>query len=252
MLLIDIISRIISSQNSKSAWNELLLFTPANLSKPKRGGAKRNLSNLINKRTAKRDKDHPWDSLPTITTTNNARKINDEDQLLVSAMRAKLEAGNFKAALRILCSDDAPAPPNDATLQVLKDKHPGPTVDRRAPIDPTGNLRYTPLQISPDDVRKSLLTSSLGSSGGPDGLTPQHLIDLLAGDSDSGLLNALTDLINFMLAGKFYSEINTIIYGGWLIALSKKDDEVRPIAVEYVLRWLAAKCPNSHVIEDRS
>ena len=130
------------------------------------------MSNLINKLTAKWDKDHPWDSLPTITTTNNARKIRDEDQLLALVVRFKLEAGNFTAALRILCSDDAPAPPNDSTLQALKNKHPRPAVDRQAPIDPTGNLRYTPLEISPDDVRKSLRTFPLGSSGGPDGLTP--------------------------------------------------------------------------------
>ena len=104
-------------------------------------------------------------------------------------------------ALRILCSDDVPAPPNDATLQVLKDKLPAPAVDRRTPIDSTGNFRYTSLQINPDDVSKSLRTFPLGSSGVPDGLTPQHLIDVLAGDSDSRLLNALTDLTNVMLAG---------------------------------------------------
>ena len=108
------------------------------------------------------------------------------------------------------------------------------------------------MQISPGDVRKSLRTFPLGSSGGSDGLTLQHPIDLLAGDSDSRLLNALTDLINLMLAGKFDSEINTIIYGARLIALSKKDGEVRPIAVGYVLRRLTAKCANSHVIEDGS
>ena len=167
-------------------------------------------------------------------------------------MRSKLEAGNFKAALRILCSDDASAPPNDAILQALKDKHPGPAVDRRTPIDPTGNLRYTPLQISPDDIRKSLPTFPIGSSGGPNGLTPQHLIDLLAGDSDNRLLNALTDLINLMRAEKFDSDINTIIYGGWFIALLKKTAKCEPIAVGYVLRRLAAKCANSHVIEDCS
>ena len=77
-------------------------------------------------------------------------------------------------------------------------------------------------------------------------------MDLLAGDSDSRLLNTLTDLINLILAGKFDLEINTIIYGGRLIALSKKDGRVRPIAVAYVLRRLAAKCANSHVIKDRS
>ena len=187
----------------KSAWNELLLFAPAILSKRKRGGAKRNLSNLINKRTAKWDKDHPWDSLPTTTTTNKAHKTRDEDQLLAWAVRSQLEAGNYKAELCILCSDDggAPVPPNDATLQALKDKHPGPAIDWRAPIDLTGNLRYTPLQIGPDDVRKSLRTFLLGSSGGPDGLTSQHLINLLAGDSDSRLLNALTDLIILCVQG---------------------------------------------------
>ena len=113
-------------------------------------------------------------------------------------------------------------------------------------------LRHTPLQISPDDVRKSQYTFPLGSSGGPDDLTLQHLIDLLAGDSGSRLLNVLTDLINLMLAGKFDSEINTIIYGGRLIALSKKDGGVRPIAVGYVFRRLAAQCANSHMIEDCS
>ena len=81
---------------------------------------------------------------------------------------------------------------------------------------------------------------------------PQHLIDLLAGDSNRRLLNIFTDIINLMLAGKFDSQINMVIYGGRLIALSKKYGGVRPIAVEYVLRRLAAKCANSHVIEDRS
>ena len=104
-------------------------------------------------------------------------------------------------ALRILCSDDVRAPPDDATLQMLKDKHPIPAVDRRTPIDSAGNFRYTSLQINPDDVSKSLRTFPLGSSGVPDGLMPQHLIDLHTGNSDSRLLNALTDLTNVMLAG---------------------------------------------------
>ena len=98
MLLIAIISRIVSSSNSKSAWNELLLFAREIISKPKQGGAKRNLSKLIYKRAAKWDKDHSWDSLPT--TTHNARKPRYGDQVLASAVSSKLEADNFKAALR--------------------------------------------------------------------------------------------------------------------------------------------------------
>ena len=38
---------------------------------------------------------------------------------------------------------------------------------------------------------------------------------------------------------------------GWLL-YPKREGGVRPIAVGYVLRRLAAKCANSHVIEDRS
>ena len=37
-----------------------------------------------------------------------------------------------------------------------------------------------------------------------------------------------------------------------IIALAKKDGGVRPIAVGYGLRRLAAKCANTHVIGDRS
>ena len=55
-----------------------------------------------------------------------------------------------------------------------------------------------------------------------------------------------------MLAGAFDQEISYIIFGGRLIALSKKDGGVRPICVGYTLRRLAAKCANSHVISRRS
>jgi len=51
-----------------------------------------------------------------------------------------------------------------------------------------------------------------------------------------------------MLTGAFDQEISSIILGGRLIALSKKDGGVRPICVGYTLRRLAAKCATSHVI----
>ena len=55
-----------------------------------------------------------------------------------------------------------------------------------------------------------------------------------------------------MLDGKFDTEINSIIYGGRLIALSKKGGGMRPIAVDYTIRRLAAKCANMHVLKERS
>ena len=95
---------------------------------------------------------------------------------------------------------------------------------------------------------KALRTFPLASSGGPDGITPQHIRDLLAGSTDDSLQQALVDLLNLMLAGAFDQEISSIILGGRLIALSKKDGGVRPICVGYTLRRLAAKCATSHVI----
>ena len=43
-----------------------------------------------------------------------------------------------------------------------------------------------------------------------------------------------------------------VLFGGRLIALQKKDGGVRPIAVGYTLRRLAAKCANAYVSKRRS
>ena len=75
------------------------------------------------------------------------------------------------------------------------------------------------LQFSSDGIKRALRTFPLGSSRGPDELTPQHITDLFAGDTDGRCLNSLTELISLLLAGKLYTEINTIIYGARLLAM---------------------------------
>ena len=129
-LLNDIISRIFASPNSKSAWNELLLYVPVILSKPKRESAKRNISNIINRWAANLDKDRPRDSIPP-ANNKRSRKDKNEYQHLAVAVRSKLEADNLKVALRVLCSEDASEPTNEAMLQELKEKNPGPASNRR-------------------------------------------------------------------------------------------------------------------------
>ena len=54
-----------------------------------------------------------------------------------------------------------------------------------------------------------------------------------------------------MLSGSLIQPIREVIFEGRLIALKKKDDGIRPIAIGYTLRRLAAKCVNSHVITAR-
>ena len=124
----------------------------------------------------------------------------------------------------------------------LKSKHPPPAADRRLRCDPADNARFEPLQVSSDDVVRALRSFPLGSAGGPDGLSPQHIADLVAGATADSLQQALVDWVNLLLAGSFDKDVNTIIYRGSLIALSKKDGGIRPITVGYTLRRLAAKC----------
>ena len=229
----------------------MLHFGPTILAKPKRGGSKRNLSNIINSRTAAWNKDLG----PTIhsqSTDGGASRKSTESSRLAAAVSSKLEAGNFRAAVRIICSSDTPAQVNQDTLKALQAKHPGPASDRRVPCDPRDNPRFEALQISKEHIMRALRTFPLGSSGGPDGITPQHIRDLLAGATDDCLQQALVDFVNLMLTGAFDEEVNSIIFGGRLIALSKKDGGIRPISGGYTLRRLAAKCANSSVIGRRS
>ena len=84
-------------------------------------------------------------------------------------------------------------------------------------------------------ILKEIRSFPAGLSGGPDGLTPQHLKDLLDEGSDVHLLEALTSVTNIMLAGELSQEINQVMYEGRLLALKKKDGELRPIALGYTI-----------------
>ena len=73
-LLLQILRKIIEKPNDKVAWHELLHFGPVILAKPKRGGSKRNLSNVINSCVAAWSKDalssvhshHRWQISPEV------------------------------------------------------------------------------------------------------------------------------------------------------------------------------------------
>ncbi|KAJ0174020.1 hypothetical protein K1T71_010166 [Dendrolimus kikuchii] len=109
------------------------------------------------------------------------------------------------------------------------------------------------LVVTTEDVRNAVGSFQSGSAGGLDGLTPQHLKDLIGvgcGEARESLLRNLTALVNFMLSGKVVNEITDILYGANLCALKKKDGGIRPIAVGTVYRRLAAKCCCKKKAED--
>jgi len=62
------------------------------------------------------------------------------------------------------------------------------------------------------------------------------------------LTTNLTNLVNLLLNGELPEHVPEIIFGGSVIALQKKNGDIRHIAVGYTLRRLAAKCANACVI----
>jgi len=224
------------------AWSALLGFAQHVLKQPPRGGKRHNLTSTIKKRTIEPVYQH--DSCDEDTETKFKRKTPLD--VMAAAVSAKIEDGNIRAALRILCSDDKPAEATQETLTKLEAKHPPAPSDRQPAPDPN---QFTALQVTAEQVMKAVRSFPAGSSGGPDGIRPQHLLDLLTcREGGQELLGVITQFVNSLLDGKCHPDVIPILFGGNLIALEKKTGGVRPIAIGYVWRRLAAKCANTHAV----
>ena len=101
------------------------------------------------------------------------------------------------------------------------------------------------------EVSQAIRSFPRGYAGGPDGLRPQHLVDMTSRSAGAGgelLLRALTTFTNFVLTGEVHVEIHPFLFGASLTALNKKDGGVWPIAVGCTLRRLVAKTASMAVI----
>jgi len=143
------------------------------------------------------------------------------EELRAKAAVSKLEDGNIRAAVRIICSSDEPAADSVATLNALIAKHPDAPADIGFPnISLDGP--FEPLQVSEDDVRRAVISFPPGSSGSLDSLSPQHLKDMIGLDGSPELLPSLTSLVNLLPSGSLPGGIAKVIFGENLIALNKK------------------------------
>ena len=245
-LLLKLLNDILQHPLSSVSWSRLLCFPTACLTKPCRGGKSRNLTSEIIKQV--QNYEAGIDLGPDLLTRRKAQlcSVKDSEQQIAAMAAAKLEEGDVKGAVRLLCSDDKLASANSTTFEELRSLHPSAPPDRRS----TPPSDSTPLQVFPVAVKKAIQSFPNGSAGGPDGLRPQHLKDLLLGiPDDHPLLNAISDLINLQLRGHTPSSVRSTLFGAKLLAIRKKSGGLRPIAVGYVWRRLAAKVACSHAKE---
>ena len=236
----------VCSDNNEEAWNRLFLFSRRCLRAPCRGGNRRNLASFI-QRVVNEETDIE-------TGTHQQFKhstVRDPLKNLAARVASKLEVGDFRGAVRIASSNDSFAPVNSQTLDLLKEKHPPRNPSFESPPEPIQSA-VNSIVVTPSDILAAIRSFPAGSAGGPDGLRPQHLKDLFTSRSGLGanlLQDALCRFVNFVIKGEVLDEARPFFFGASLIALTRPDGGVRPIAVGCTLRRLVAKCVSQSIQE---
>ena len=212
---------------------------------PSRGGKRKSLAAVINAQINGEDT-----SLSSRLVTKSSSKKPQSVDYLATKVSAKLEEADFKGAVRFACSEDTFAEPGDATYAALREKHLAPPLDSSIPPPPT---QAGGLNVSEPEIVKAILSFPCGSAGGPDGLRPQHLKDMVSprGDGAAGnLVRSLATFTALVLSGEVPVSIRPFFFGANITALQKKDGRIRPIAVGCTLHRLLAKVTGARVMEE--
>ena len=132
--------------------------------------------------------------------------------------------GDFKGAIRLACSDDALAGTSEDTYSALLAKHPPPHPSSVPPPAPDSS-QIASICVTPEMVVSAIRSFPAGSSGGPDGLLPQHLKDLLNPPSGvtAPFLSALSSFVSHVLNGNTPTALRHVFFGARLVALTQRD-----------------------------
>ncbi|ESO12552.1 hypothetical protein HELRODRAFT_159111 [Helobdella robusta] len=157
-----------------------------------------NQTNYVIKRLAEFSSTEVEIIVASFNTDHNTKPRKHNPNSWISAVTTRIEQGSLSAAVRLACSPAGLAESSPETLAKLKAIHPSAPLNRRAfPAQEPSNGR-----VSPAQVLTALKSFNNGSSGGLDGLRPQHIKDLLSGPTPTDeLLNNLTRFVNLLLSG---------------------------------------------------
>ena len=209
------------------------------MSQPNRGGHRRSLATYVN-RAIEQEND----------STANGRSSCGSYASLANRVSAKLEEGDFRGAVRLVCSTEPVCRADETSLKLLQEKHPPSHPDSSFPSSETP---FEPPVMSSSSVIKAVFSFPAGSAGGPDGLRPQHLKDLVSyslSEGSASLITSLTAFVNFAISGNVPINARPFFFRATLTGLRKNDGGVRPIAVGCSLRRLAAKCLCASVFDE--
>ena len=174
---------------------------------------------MINKRLETYDSSLLNSEPPQSKTTTNKRTSKPGKPDLKGQVSAKLAMGDVRGAVNLVTSRESILPPSNDTKLKLQSKHPQQNIHCQPSPVPIPDLSHdlNHFKVIKADVKWAISAFKKGASGGPDGLRPQHLLDMTGqalGESADRLLDALVDLLNLIvLPGKVPAKIRPTFYG---------------------------------------
>ena len=112
------------------------------------------------------------------------RIVSDSLRSLAWRVTTKLEEGDFRGAVCTASSEDSIADITAEVISELDEKHPHKHLDSLVMQPPEGSIQSA--IVSELEICHAIRSFPNGSSGGPDGLRPQHLKDLTSASAEHG------------------------------------------------------------------
>lgn len=228
------------SSSSVEAWVELLMLPKCVLVVPPRRGKKHQARRFTESRCER------WLGGERMELWLDGRSSpprrpghsSDDSERRWKRVEELVRDGQYSKACRTLLSQ----PPLEESVVVedkLRRMHPSVSAD--PDLSSFGPAGPAPV-VSPSEVKEAIFSFPRGSAPGPTGLRAQHLQDAIRSADGETAVTKVAALVSLLSRGLAPAAVQPFLAGARLIALPKKDDKIRPVAVGECFRRLVAKC----------